>query len=227
VLAVDPSQPSTLYAGVGETLVVSLDGGESWSSQGYGTGLGVSRFKDLVIDPFNSDIIYVGGLAGAVYKSQDEGRNFAQMPYNTGEGVFGLAAHPTQKDIYLAGVNSSTAGIIKTVNGWDFEPASTGLIYGGADSAYSALVFAPSNPTIVYTGSGYEDDLDAKGIFKSTDTGETWTPINTGLSIHPGTGFPYYVKAMVVHPTNPDIVLAATGNGLFRTTDGGTNWTLQ
>jgi predicted Ser/Thr protein kinase len=227
VLAVDPSNPNTLYAGVGETLVVSTDGGESWSSLGHGIGLGVSRFNRIVIDPFNANIIYVGGLAGSVYKSENGGRNFAQMPFNTGEGVFGLAAHPTQKDVYLAGVNSADAGIIKTINGWDFVSVSTGLIYGGADSAYSAIVFAPSNPTIVYTGSGYEENLDAKGIFKSTDGGETWFRINNGLSVHSGTGFPYYVKAIAVHPTSPDIVLAATGNGLFKTVDGGATWVLK
>ncbi|MEW5960334.1 MAG: protein kinase [Chloroflexota bacterium] len=227
VLAVDPTRPDNLYAGVGETLVVSSDGGESWSSSGYGIGLGVARFNRIVIDPFNADIIYVGGLAGSVYKSDNGGRNFVQMPFNTGEGVFGLAAHPTQKDVYLAGVNSATAGIIKTVNGWDFESVSAGLIYGGADSAYSAIVFAPGNPAIVYAGSGYEENLDAKGIFKSIDGGQTWSRINNGLSVHPGTGFPYYVKVIAVHPTNPDIVLVATGNGLFKSVDGGANWVLK
>jgi photosystem II stability/assembly factor-like uncharacterized protein len=221
VLAVDPKNPATLYAGIGETLVVSTDGGTSWSSSGYGNGLGVARFYELIIDPFNSDIIYVAGLAGSVYKSEDGGHNFAQMPFNTGRGVFGLAAHPAQNGVYLAGINSPEAGIIKTVNGWDFEPVSNGLIYGGADSAYSALVYAPSNPDIVYAGSGYENNENAKGIFKSIDGGDSWFRINSGISST------YYVKAMVVHPTNADIVFAATGGGLFKSVDGGANWILK
>lgn len=227
VLTIDPTDPNTLYGGVGERLVVSTDAGENWISQGYGEGLGVGRFFDIVIDPFNSDIIYVGGLAGSIYKSVDAGRTFVQLPYNTGQGAFSLAAHPTQKNVYLAGVNSSEAGIIKTLNGVDFFSVSSGLIYGGADSAYSAIVYAPGDPNIVYAGSGYEDERLAKGIFKSIDGGETWTNISYGLRIDQNTGYPYYVKSIAVHPANPNLVFAATGSGLYKSVDGGVNWSLQ
>ncbi len=227
VLVVHPTWPDILYGGVGENLVVSTDGGESWRSQEYGVGLGVARLFDIVVDPFAPDTIYVAGLAGSIYKSQDGGRTFVAMPYNTGEGAYGLAAHPTQPDFYLAGVNSAQAGIIRTQNGWDFESVSIGLIYGGADSAYSAITYAPGNPSIVYAGSGYESNPDAKGIFKSTDGGATWSRINVGLAINPDTGFPYYVKNIVIHPTNPDIVFAATGSGLYQSVDGGANWALK
>lgn len=227
VVAIDPTRPNILYAGVGENLVVSTDGGETWSSQIYGAGLGVARFYDIVVDPFNPDVVYVAGLAGSIYKSTDAGRSFIQLPYNTGEGTYGMAAHPTRQDFYLAGINSAGAGIIKTENGFDFVSVSTGLVYGGADSAYSALAFAPGHPNIVYTGSGYESNPDAKGIFKSTDGGETWTRASNGLAINPDTGQPYYVKAIAVHPTNPDIVLAATGGGLYKSVDGGASWRLK
>ncbi len=89
------------------------------------------------------------------------------------------------------------------------------------------MVYAPSDPNVVYAGSGFESDPDAKGIFKSTDGGESWQNISTGLAVNPNTGFPYYVKSMAVHPADPDTVLAATGSGLYKTTDGGQNWTLQ
>jgi len=227
VVAVHPENPSILYAGIGETLVVSTDGGQNWSSQEYGIGLGVARFYEIAIDPLNPDIIYVGGEAGSVYKSENGGRNFSQAPYNTGKGVFGLAVHPRQSGVVLAGINKAEAGILRAENGWDFVSVSTGLIYGGADSAYSALVFAPSNPQIVYAGSGFESDRDAKGIFKSSDGGQTWNSISNGLAVNSGTGYPHYVKAMAVHPRNENVVYAATGGGLYRTDDGGATWQLQ
>lgn len=227
VLAIDPRNPNTLYAGIGETLVVSNDGGETWSSAGYGVGLGLARLYAIVIDPFNSNTIYVSGLGASIYKSTDGGHNFLPMPYNTGQGAFSLAAHPTQKDVYLAGINSAEAAIIKTESGWEFDSVSDGLVYGGADSAYSALIYAPGNPNIVYAGSGYEDNRLAKGIFKSVDGGQNWASITSGLSINPDFGQPYYVKAMAVHPTNPDVVLAATGGGLYKSVDGGASWSLR
>jgi serine/threonine protein kinase/photosystem II stability/assembly factor-like uncharacterized protein len=227
VLVVDPKRPNRLYAGIGENLVVSTDGGETWTSLGYGEGLGVGRLHQIVVDPFNSDIVYVAGLASAVYKSTDAGHTFIPMPYNVGQGAYGLAAHPAQKDVYLAGINSATGAIIKTENAWDFELVSTGLIYGGADSAYSALAYAPGNPMIVYAGTGYEDNRYAKGLFKSVDGGENWANISTGLSLNRDFGLPFYIKSIAVHPTNPNVVFVATGGGLSKSVDGGATWSLR
>ncbi|MBN1995114.1 MAG: protein kinase [Anaerolineae bacterium] len=227
VVTVDPANPNLLYGGIGATLVVSTDGGQTWVSDGYGRGLVGGRLTHIVIDLFNHDTVYVGGFFGSIYKSVDSGRNFIPLAYGVGEGVFGMAAHPTQKDVYLVGINSYDAGIIKTENGGDFTSVSNGLIFGGADSAYSAITYAPSNPSIVYTGSGYEEDRFAKGIFKSADGGKSWEDINNGLSVNGATGFPHYVKSMAVHPTNPNIVLAATGGGLYKSVDGGGSWSLK
>jgi photosystem II stability/assembly factor-like uncharacterized protein len=224
VVTIDPVNPNLLYAGIGTTLVVSTDGGENWTSLGYGNGLMRGKLTQIVVDPFDQDTIYVGGLFSSIYKSTDSGHNFTQLAFNAGKGTFGLAAHPTQKNVYLAGINAYEAGIIKTENGSDFRPASDGLIFGGADSAYSAIIYAPGNPDIVYAGSGYQDDRFAKGIFKSIDGGDNWRRISDGLGINLATGHPHYVKFIAVHPTNPDIVLAATGSGLYKSVDGGTSW---
>jgi serine/threonine protein kinase/photosystem II stability/assembly factor-like uncharacterized protein len=227
VVTVDPVDPNLLYAGIGSSLVVSTDGGQNWTSEGIGKGLMGGKLTQIVVDPFNHDVVYVGGFFGSIYKSVDSGRNFIALAYGVGEGVFGMAAHPTQKDVYLVGINAYEAGIIKTENGGDFVSVSNGLVFSGADSAYSAIVYAPSNPNIVYAGSGYEDDRFAKGIFKSTDGSKSWTKISKGLSINSATGEPHYVKSIAVHPSNPNIVLAATGGGLHKSTDGGSSWSLK
>ena len=65
------------------------------------------------------------------------------------------------------------------------------------------------------------------GIFKSTDGGQTWSNISYGLRINKDTSFPYYVKSIAVHPTNPDILFVATGSGLYQSIDGGANWKLK
>jgi len=227
VVTVDPQNPNLIYGGIGSTLVVSSDGGTSWTSDGVGNGLGEGRLTTIMIDPFNSNTVFVGGEFGSLYKSLDSARTFEQLFFNTGEGTYGMAAHPDDNGVYLVGINSYEAGIMKTENGADFQSSSNGLIFGGADSAYSAIVYAPSNPNIVYTGSGYENDGDAKGIFKSTDGGKSWDQVSNGLPINNSTGLPRFVRQMVVHPTNPNIVIAATGGGVYRTTNGGESWTLQ
>lgn len=227
LVVIHPSNPDILYAGVGETLVVSTDQGENWTSQLYGEGLRVGRLYNIVVDPFKDDTIYVSGLASSIYKSDNGGRNFIQLEFNMGKGSYGLAAHPAQEDILLAGFNSSEGGIAKTFNGFDFAPVNTGLIFGGADSAYSAITYVPSNPNIVYAGSGYENNDNAKGIFKSIDGGQTWSSVNNGLAVNPGTGYPHYVKAIAIDPTNPNTVFAAAGSGLYKSVDGGATWRLR
>ncbi len=226
-LTIHPERPNLLFAGIGETLVASTDYGENWSSATVGLGLGVSRLTQIVIDPFQPDTVTVAGLAGSLYQSTNGGQNFVQLPVNVGRGSFGLVAHPSRPKVYLVGINSWDAGILKTENGLEFRSVSEGLIYGGADSAYSALVIAPADGNIVYAGSGFESNPDSKGIFKSTNAGESWSRINRGLAINPDTGYPYYVKSMVVHPTDANIVYAATGSGLYKSSDGGQNWGLQ
>ncbi len=227
LVTVDLTDPDILYAGVGENLVASLDGGQTWSAARHGQGLGVSRIHEIVIDPFDHNIVYVAGVAGSLYKSNNGAQSFEQLPDNIGQGAFSMAAHPEERNVFLIGINSSEAAIMRSENGITFESVSGGLVFGGADSPYSAIVYAPSNPNIVYAGTGIEENRLAKGVFKSTNGGESWRPISNDLPLNPETGQPYYVRSIAVDPTNANRVFVATGNGLYQSSDGGQNWTLR
>lgn len=80
-----------------------------------------------------------------------------------------------------------------------------------------------TNSDILYIGTGDGDagDTYALGVLKSIDGGNTWNP--TGLS--------WTVQSFVrigrlaMHPVDSQTLLAATNNGMYRTTDGGVNWT--
>src|SRR5579863_9670371 len=94
-------------------------------------------------------------------------------------------------------------------------------------SSIASIDVAPSNPDVVYAGTGdpYRAPYRGNGIYKSTDAGKTWRHLALGDT---------KVPAVLVDPRNPDIVIAAAlGNvqtksgvrGVFRTTDGGATWT--
>ncbi len=93
-----------------------------------------------------------------------------------------------------------------------------------------AIAVAPSNPEILYLGSGEANNSRSSywgdGVYRSMDGGETWTNVGLPESHHIG--------RVVVHPTNADVVyVAALGHlysenderGLYKTTDGGRSWT--
>jgi photosystem II stability/assembly factor-like uncharacterized protein len=124
-------------------------------------------------------------------------------------------------------VGAASGGIWKTVNnGTTFE-----AVFDDQDtSSIGDLALAPSDPSILYVGTGEPNNRQSsswgKGVYKTVDGGRTWT--------HLGLDDTHHIGRVVVHPTNPDIVyVAALGHlwgpnkdrGLYKTTDGGKTWT--
>src|SRR5690348_8305507 len=96
-------------------------------------------------------------------------------------------------------------------------------------ASIGALAVAPSNPNVIYVGTGEADmrsDISfGDGVYKSTDGGKNWRNVGLRETRHIG--------RILVDPRNPDIVLvAALGRaygpnperGVFRSTDGGQSW---
>ena len=95
-------------------------------------------------------------------------------------------------------------------------------------SSIGSLAIAPSDPNIVYVGSGEANIrgnvAEGNGIYKTLDGGKNWTHVWKQRG---------QIGTMVVHPTNPDIAFAAVlgkpfgpnpERGVYRTKDGGKTW---
>ncbi|MBZ5653637.1 MAG: hypothetical protein LAO18_24520, partial [Acidobacteriia bacterium] len=124
---------------------------------------------------------------------------------------------------YFGGTGS---GVWKTTNGGqDWIP----LFDKQPVSAVGAIAVAPSDPSVVYVGTGEgcirSTSIHGDGVYKSTDAGKTWK--NIGLKDSRQIG------RLIVHPKDANIVfVAALGHefgpkaerGVFRTLDGGHTW---
>jgi photosystem II stability/assembly factor-like uncharacterized protein len=147
-------------------------------------------------------------------------------PYIGGR-VVAIAGVPSDPNLfYMGGVQG---GIWRSTNyGQSWENISDGKIPGTADSI-GALAVAPSNPKIIYAGTGESDirgDFDTgEGIYKSTDAGKTWH--------YAGLRETHTTSSLVVDPRDPNVVYATTlghvfkpnpERGVFKTTDGGKTW---
>ena len=120
----------------------------------------------------------------------------------------------------------ATSGVWKTDdNGASWQP----VFENYASTSIGDIAVAPSNPDIVWVGTGeanlFRASMAGVGVYKSTDGGRTFT--------HAGLTDTQTIARIVVHPANPDVVyVAASGHewtdnemrGVFKTADGGRTW---
>ncbi len=160
-------------------------------------------------------------LAGMAY------RNIG--PFRAGGWVSDIAVpeKPQKAHLYTMVVATRSGGLWKTTNnGTTFEP----IFDDQSVSSIGAVTLAPSNPEIVWVGTGGADNARSTyygdGVYKSTDGGKTWK--NVGLEDS------HHIARIVIHPDDPNVVYVAamghlfSGNeerGVFKTEDGGETWT--
>jgi photosystem II stability/assembly factor-like uncharacterized protein len=129
-----------------------------------------------------------------------------------------IAFHPTIANTFFVG--SPGGGLWRTTDGgttWTCLTDNLPVL------GVTSIAIDPTTPNTMYiaTGDGYGNfDTKSVGVLKSTDGGVTWN--STGLSWTQNQQ--RVIGAMAIHPTNPQILLAATSVGIFRTANGGSTW---
>ncbi len=147
-------------------------------------------------------------------------------PYIGGR-VVAITGVPGNSNLYYAGTVGG--GIWKSTDeGLEWKNISDGKL-PGPSASIGAIAVAPSNPKIIYAGTGESDIrndmIPGDGMFKSTDGGETWR--------YAGLRDTHTISAIVIDPKNPDVVYASSmghvfvpdpQRGVFKSTDGGKTW---
>ncbi len=121
-----------------------------------------------------------------------------------GEIVHSLAIDPSTAATIYAGTDGDGFGVVRSTDGganWS-NPVNAGL----PSTTVSAIAIDPTTPSTVYVGTS-----DA-GVFRSTDTGASWTPINAGLGN-------LVLSALAIDPSMPTRLYAATGSGVYEVDD--------
>ena len=220
--AIDPTDSQKLYAagwGAHPTgpggLFVSANGGSSWSPMDI--GVSPAYVSAIAIDPHDSQRLFVGAgttsvLRGHVLQSTDGGMTWSAAD----QGVSGFLAYSVAADPVTAGSSFAAAGsrVYRTDQRGDDWSLLATLEYAVNDVAVD-----PTDSEVIYGcyQGGDGGGGIAAGVYKSVDGGLNWSD-PTG----PFTTSSMYKLA--ISGSNPQVLLASTGEGIFQTNDGGGSW---
>lgn len=244
-IELDPNNPDqVIYVGTGETwprnsvsigcgLFRSRDGGSNWEKIGFDNS---ERIANVIVNPQNSDVIYVGVLGAlwgdseerGVYKSTDGGSTWERILYTDGRtGAADLAMDPKDPNTLYASMwefrrtgwsfesGGAKSALYKTTDGGN----SWNKIHNGfpeGDLGRLAIAIAPSNPDVLYTVIEAEKD-ERKGLYRSDDAGKSWKQLNNDFGI---TVRPFYFSRITVDPRDENVVVKGGLSGSI-SRDGG------
>ncbi len=257
-LVMHPNNPDTLYLTINSTpgespwrggVYKSTDGGETWvrKTNGLGKSIGVglrtANYENILIDPENPDVLYVGAISwwdAGIYKSTNGGENWKLVINPNGRNVEkgwvsiddwgnpqgeSMLIDPTNPQRIFFGdsmklFRSEDAGATWQQIYTNETPPGSGFWQGRGleTTVLHDIEVDPTNSDIVYFG--YWDI----GFFKTVDGGQSFKRLTQGLD-HPGNVFD-----IEIDPDNPETIYASTGRwewvagDIAKSEDGGQSW---
>ncbi|RYH74513.1 glycosyl hydrolase [Flavobacteriaceae bacterium 144Ye] len=204
-----------------------------------GPSLTSGRISDIAVNPNNPFEYYVASSSGGVWKTTNAGNHYT--PIFDGQGSYSIGCvtiDPNNTNVIWVGTGENNNqrsvsygdGVYKSIDGgqsWKHMGLKNSEHIG-------KIIVHPDDSNIIYVaaiGPLWSKGGD-RGLYKSTDGGESWEAV---LTIDEHTG----VTDLVMDPRDPDVLYAATlqrrrhvytyvgggpGSGLHKTTDGGKTW---
>jgi photosystem II stability/assembly factor-like uncharacterized protein len=242
-IAVAPSNAKTIYVGTGESdirsdlssgngVYKSIDGGITWLHLGLEDTRQISR---IVVDPQNSDTVYVGALGHAygpneqrgIFKSSDGGMHWTKVLDQGPEiGVSDLAICSGNPQILFAGtwhthrppwstyapIDGPGGGIFRSRDGGKTWARLQGNGLPEGEWGRVGVDVAPNGERVYAV-------IEAKqaGLYRSDDGGDHWTLENADSRL---TSRAWYFGGITIDPQNPDVVYVPNV-ALYRSEDGG------
>lgn len=246
-IAIDPTDENTWYVAVGS--------GGVWKTTNAGTTF-EPIFDDqpsysigcVTLDPTNTSTVWVGtgenvggrhvGFGDGVYVSHDSGNTWKNMGLKTSEHISKIIVHPEDSQVIWVASQGplwskgGERGLYKSVDGGNSWKRTLG---NDQWTGVTDLVLDTENPDVLYaatwdrhrTVAMYMGGGPGSGIHKSTDGGESWTKLTTGLPDSNMGKIGLSLSPFDSQRLYAAIELDRTKGGLYMSEDGGASWTKQ
>ena len=239
-----PGKPNLYYFGsTGGGVWKTENGGQSWSniSDGYFGG----SIGSIAVSTSDNNIIYVGGgektvrgnvsFGYGVWRSEDAGKTWISKGLKKSRHISRIRIDPNNPNILYAAVmgnlfaDSQERGVYKSTDGGD---SWNKVLFANDKTGAVDLIIDPNNSRILYattwtirrTPYSLSSGGDGSGLWKSTDSGKTWTNISENNGLPSGV---WGISGVTVSPQNSDRVWALIENkagGVYRSDDAGKTW---
>jgi photosystem II stability/assembly factor-like uncharacterized protein len=243
-IAVAPSDPNVIYAGMGEACLRSnfshgdgvyrsTDAGKTWTHVGLSDSRQIGKIR---IHPRDPDWVYVAAVGHAtgpneergLFRSKDAGKSWEKILYfDEKTGAADVALDPANpRTVYATlwpvlrrpwGIFSGGphGGIYKSTDGGDkFTKLTRGLPPG--DKGRIGIAVSPVDPRRVWATVEAVPE-EAGGVFRSEDAGESWELVNQEMDLRRR---PYYYGHIIADTQDLDTVYVLT-KPILKSIDGG------
>jgi photosystem II stability/assembly factor-like uncharacterized protein len=248
-LAIAPSDPKIIYAGMGETdirgnisfgdgMYKSTNGGKKWQKIGLENTFAIAN---CVVHPKNPDIVYVSALGHVfkpnadrgVFRTKDGGKTWQKVLYKSDSaGCINIAMDPNNPDVLYASLwqtyrtpwsmssGGRHSGLYKSVDGGNtWVDISKNEGLPKGILGKICIAVSPVNSDRVFA---MVENTNG-GLFRSDDAGETWQKITEEKVIKQR---PWYFSGVYCHPKNQDIVFVLNV-AYHKSTDGGKTFSTE
>jgi len=246
-LAVAPSDHNVIYAGTGEAAIrgnttyglgvyKSIDAGKTWKNVGLRDTHNIGA---IIVDPRNADVALVAALGHAfgpnkergIFRTTDGGKTWTNVLFkDENTGGIDIVFDPHNPNVVLASLWQARR------QPWFFSSGGPGSgLYRSFDNGVTWTRLEGNGLPEGILGrigvavSGADSNrvyaiIEAKegGIYRSDDAGQTWTRVNDDGRFRQRA---WYFSKVYADPKSPD-TLYVVNTGLFRSVDGGKNFTL-
>jgi PKD repeat protein len=226
-IIVDWNNPDKIYIGTGDRdagdaaglgVFRSQDGGDTWEL--WNNGMGNKTVGMMIQHPSNPDIMFAAAIGG-IYKTTDAGTNWVMKAAGGYKDIVFKPGNPSV--MYAAGDGRFYKS---SDNGETWAQVTNGIEVGSR----SVVAVTPADPNYVYCLLSNGDSY--KGIWRSTDSGESFTMMSDSPNImswgcNGGSGGQAWYDLDVAADPNDKNLVFAGGVNCFKSTNGGTTWQIS